>query len=317
MKRMICLFLALAMAFTLAACVSTEEPLVTTVTEVIVEIDEAVVPETTEATEPETTEAPAPVYELVEGALVDNEAVTFSVGAASSNDLAGMEMEVTCVNKTQEDLVFSWNNVSVCGYMYDPNWAVTVHPGETVESKVEIDTYVLETMDIHSVDEITFQLNVVSKEIWMDEPYVAEYFTIYPTGLSAETVVYPIREAVTSEQVLVDDETMTFIIEYVEADEFTYAVRCYIANKTAGTIMTNWENVTVNGEPVDPFWTALVAPGKSAYSQVLFNMSDLESVGVAEVEQIDFDLLAYDDADWSELVRITATYLPEEEAALG
>ena len=316
MKRMICLILALAMAFTLAACVSMEEPLVTTVTEATVEIDEAVAPETTEATEPETTEAPNTVMP-VETVLLDNESCTFSFGPTSVSEVAGMQVNVTCVNKTQEDLVFSWNNVSVCGYMYDPNWAVTVHPGETEVSKVEIDTYALETMDIHSVDEITFQLNVVSSENWMDAPYAVEYFTIYPTGLSAENVVYPIREAVTSEQVLVDDENMTFIIEYVEADAFTYAVRCYITNKTAGTIMANWENVTVNGEPVDPFWTALVAPGKSAYSQVLFNMSDLESVGAAEVEQIDFDLLAYNDADGSELVRITATYLPQEMAALG
>lgn len=317
MKRMICLILALAMIFTLAACGSQEDPVVTTATEVTVEVEEAVAPETTEATQPETTEATEIVYEVAEGALVDDENVTFSLGAVSSNDLAGMVLEVTCVNKTQEELVFSWTDVSVCGLMYDPNWAVNVPAGETLASQVEIDTYALETMDIHSADEITFQLNVISSENWMGAPYVAEYFTVYPTGLSAETVVYPIREAVVSEQILVDDENMTFIIEYVEADELTYQLRCYITNKTAETIMTNWENVTVNGESVDPFWTALVAPGKSAYAQVVFNMSDLESLGIEDVEQLDFDLFAYNYSDWTELVHITASYLPAEEEALG
>ena len=314
MKRMICLILALALVFTMAACGSKEEPVVTTATEVTVETDEAFAPETTEtteATEPETTEV------VVADALVDNENVTFIVGAATTNAMAGMEVEVTCVNKTQEKLVFSWNDVSVCGLMYDPCWAVTVPAGETLVSRVEIDTYTLETMGIRSVDEVTFQLNVVSSENWMDAPYVAEFFTIYPTGLNADTVVFPVREDLESQEVLVDDENMTFIIEYVEPLDLTYVVRCYIENKTDGTIMTNWENVTVNGEAVDPFWTVLVAPGKGAYAQVVFNQSDLKSVGVETVEQIDFDLLAYRYDDWSELVYITATYLPQEMVALG
>ena len=312
MKRMICLILALALVLTMAACGSKEVPVVTTATEATVEIDEAVAPETTEATEPETTE---PTMDLP--ALVSDENVTFTVDAVSNNAMAGMELEVTCVNKTQETLVFSWNNVSVCGLMYDPAWAVTVPAGETMTSRVEIDTYALETMGIRSVDEITFQLDVVSSENWMDAPYVAEYFTIYPTGLTADTVVFPVRDTLESEEVLVNDENMTFIIEYVEPQEQFYVVRCYIENKTDGTLMANWENVTVNGEEIDPFWTVLVAPGKGAYAQVVFNQSDLQTVGVETVEQIDFDLLAYRYDDWSELVAITATYLPQEMVALG
>ena len=264
MKRMICLILALAMIFTLTACGGKEESVVTTATEVNVEIDEAVTPaETTEEAVPETTEAPVTVYETDGTVLLDNAFCTFSVGAASSNDLAGMQLEVTCVNKTQEALDFSWNNVSVCGMMYDPMWAVTVPAGETLTSQVEIDTYALENMDIQAADEITFQLNVLSSENWMDAPYAEEYFTIYPTGLSADTVIYPVRENVVTETVLVDDENMTFIIEYVQQQDLYYVARCYIANKTQSTLMTSWENVNVNGQAVDPFWTALVAPGRA------------------------------------------------------
>ena len=314
MKRMICLILALALVFTMAACGSKEVPVVTTATEATVEIDEATAPEeTTEVTE--ATEITEPAMDLP--ALVNDENVTFIVGAVSNNAMAGMTLEVTCVNKTQETLVFSWNDVSVCGLMYDPAWAVTVPAGETVDSRVEIDTYALETMGIRSVDEITFKLDVVSSENWMDAPYVAEYFTIYPTGLSADTVVFPVRDTLESEEVLVDDENMTFIIEYVEPLDQTYLVRCYVENKTDATLMANWENVTVNGEEVDPFWSVVVAPGKGAYAQVVFNQSDLQSVGVTDVDQIDFDLLAYCYDDWTELTYITATYLPQELVALG
>ena len=318
MKRMICLILALAMIFTLTACGGKEESVVTTATEVNVEIDEAVTPaETTEEAVPETTEAPVTVYETDGTVLLDNAFCTFSVGAASSNDLAGMQLEVTCVNKTQEALDFSWNNVSVCGMMYDPMWAVTVPAGETLTSQVEIDTYALENMDIQAADEITFQLNVLSSENWMDAPYAEEYFTIYPTGLSADTVIYPVRENVVTETVLVDDENMTFIIEYVQQQDLYYVARCYIANKTQSTLMTSWENVNVNGQAVDPFWTALVAPGKSAYTEVKFADSDLKALGIETVDSITFDLTAYDDADWAELVKVPVSYVPVEEAALG
>ena len=318
MKRMICLVLALAMIFTLTACGGKEESVVTTATEVHVEIDEAVTPEeTTEEAVPETTEAPVTVFETDDTVLLDNAFCTFSVGAASSNDLAGMQLEVTCVNKTQEALDFSWDNVSVCGMMYDPMWAVTVPAGETLTSQVEIDTYALENMDVQAADEITFQLNVLSSENWMDAPYAEEYFTIYPTGLSADTVIYPVRENVVTETVLVDDENMTFIIEYVQRQDLYYVARCYIANKTQSTLMTSWENVSVNGQAVDPFWTALVAPGKSAYAEVKFADSDLKALGIEAVDSITFDLTAYDDADWTELVKVPVSYVPVEEAALG
>ena len=318
MKRMICLILALAMMVTLAACGGKEEPVVTTATEVTVELDEATAPEaTTEEVVPETTEAPVTVYDTTDKVLLDNEYCTFTVGAVSDNELAGMQLEVTCVNKTQESLDFSWNNVSVCGMMYDPMWTVTVPAGETVTGQVEIDTYALENMDIQAADEITFQLNVLSSENWMDAPYVQDYFTVYPTGLSADTVIYPVREEVASEKVLVDDENLTFIAEFVEEQALYYVVRCYIVNKTQETLMTTWENVMVNGLAVDPFWTALIAPGKSAYTQVQFVNSELQDLGIDTVEEIVFDLTAYSDADWTALVNQTVAYEPVEEVALG
>ena len=316
MKRMICLILALAMMLTLAACGGKEEPVVTTATEVTVEIDEAVATEATTEEVTEATEAPNTVMP-VETVLLDNEFCTFSVGPVSVNEMAGMQVNVTCVNKTQESLDFAWSNVSVCGMMYDPQWAVTVSAGETMESQVEIDTYALETMDVQSVDEITFQLSVTSSENWMDAPYVAEYFTIYPTGLNADTVIYPIREEVASEVVLVDDENLTFIAEFVEEQDLYYVVRCYMVNKTQETLMTSWENVTVNGLAVDPFWTTLIAPGKSAYAQVQFANSDLQALGIETVEEIAFNLMAYNEADWAELVNQAVTYQPVEEVALG
>lgn len=318
MKRMICLILALAMIFTFAACGGKEIPVVTTATEVVVEIDEATAPEdTTEEAVPETTEIPVTVYETEDTVLLDNEFCTFSVGSASENDLAGMQVQVTCVNKTEESLDFSWNNVSVCGVMYDPLWALTVPAGETVTGMVEIDTYALETMDIHAPDEITFQLSVRSTENWMDAPYGEGYFTIYPTGLNADTVIYPVREAVASEVVLVDNEDLTFIVEFVEEQDISYVVRCYIVNKTERTLMTSWENVKVNGQALDPFWTALTAPGKSAYAQVQFANSELQDLGIDTVEEITFNLMAYDYADWMEVLNLPSAYEPVEEIALG
>ena len=327
MKALICLILAFAMVFTLTACGGLDAPAATNATESIVEIAEAAAPETTEA-EPVTeaateasvpgeTDAPITVYEARENTVLDNEACTFSVGKIAVNELAGMQVEVTCTNKTQESLDFSWNDVSVCGLMYDPAWAVTVAAGETVTSQVEIDTYALETMGIQAADEITFLLRVASVENWMDAPYAEQTFTIYPTGLDSESVIYPVREPVASEVVLVDDEALTFIIEYVEQQALSYTVRCYAVNKTQEPMLVSWENVAVNGLAADPFWAAPIAAGKAVYSQVKFDNAELQGLGIEAVEEITFDLMCYDGIDWTELTKLPVSYQPVEEVALG
>ena len=131
----------------------------------------------TEGTEPtqEPTEPRVIPENLV---LVDTGNVTFTILKVENNAHMGMQLQVECVNNTDRTLMFSWDMVSVCGYMYDPFWAEEVAAGKTAVSTVDLDTYALGKMGIDSVDEITFTLRIYDSENWMDEPLVAEVFTV-------------------------------------------------------------------------------------------------------------------------------------------
>ena len=296
MKRMIGLILSIILLVSLAACGA--EPETTQAPETPTT---AVTGAPTEAPATEApTEPPVVITEMDmgEAVLVDVENCTFTVRLASANEHLGVTLDAVCANKTGQPLIFAWNTVSVCGFMYDPFWAQEVAAGETVNSTVYIATYQLEQYGITSVDEITFTLYIFDSEDFMAEPYVNDVFTIYPTGLTADTVVYPERAAVGGEQVVTDSDGVAFIIESFENDAGTCTLRCYLNNRTDAALMFAWEDVTVNGIAIDPMWAAEVAAGKQAYSEITFYSSQLEENGITDIGQIDFRLVVSDLEDW-------------------
>lgn len=296
MKRLILAALCLCMAVSLCACGPAETPDAT---------DAAPTPGPTSAPavsgEPTAapTEAPESGYTLSGLVLADNENCRFTVTDAQFNVHLGLQLSVLCENLSDRPLMFSWNNVSVCGYMYDPLWAEEVAAGKKVNSTIGIDTYALEQMEVSSVDEISFTLTVQDSEEFMNEPVVQENHTIYPTGKTAESAHFPEYRHKNGETVIVDNEDITFIIESVD-DELAdfYTLRCYMNNKTEKNLMLSWENVSVNGFMVNPFWACAVSAGKQAYTDIIFYRADLEEQDIEVVQEIEFNLLVSDSDDW-------------------
>lgn len=247
------------------------------------------------------TEAPteAADYTLSGLTLVDNDSCSFTVTGTEYNEHLGLQISVLCENKSDRPLMFSWNNTSVCGFMYDPMWAEEVAAGKKVNGVIGIDTYALEQMKVESVDEITFTLYVQDSEEFMNEPVVNESFTIYPTGKNADTAVFPEYQHTEGETVIVQNDDFTFIIQNVD-DELAdyYTLNCYISNNTGKNLMISWDNVSVNGFMVNPFWAISVAAGKQAYSEIIFFRSDLEKQDIEVVQNIEFNLLVSDSDDW-------------------
>ena len=298
MRRFFALLLCFVLLFTFTACGSSDAPAST----------EAAAAPTAPATEQAAptqaptevpTEAPAdPTAEMAAVTLLDNNDVTFTVTKAENSEHLGMMLHVNCVNKTDRTLIFSWDMVSVCGYMYDPLWSVEVAAGKSANSTVDLDTYALENMGITSVDEVTFTLRIFDSENWMEAPIVEDVFTIYPTGLTADTLVLPPRPETIGQSVAAEDENILFVIENVEESAAGYTLQVYMQNKSDRNLLYAWDLVSVNGMMIDPFWAMSVAAGKNACARITFHRSDLENSGIAGVTNIEFTLLVSDYDDW-------------------
>lgn len=296
MKRLLILVLCLCLALSLGACGKKPDPVPPTVPGLILN--------------PEPTEAPAPTEpapSLPEADLVPDDRCSFTVTGTEMNEHLGLQIHVLCENNSDRPLIFSWNNVSVCGFMYDPLWAQEVAPGKKANSTIGVDTYALEQIGINSVDEVSFTLTVRDSEEFMESAWVEEDYTLYPTGKNAETVKLPQYRHREKETVILDNEELTFIIYEVD-DELAdyYTLHCYAANRTGKNIMLFWEDVSVNGFMVNPFWSLSIADGKQAYSEIIFFRSELEAQDVEVVRDIEFRLQVSDSDDWS------ADYLYDE-----
>ena len=312
MKRIFCLLLCLSLLLSLAACGKQEsDP-----TEVVVQPAPTELP--TEAPAAAETEAPteapteSPVVSFETAELINNENLVFTVSEFVTSEHLGLEMKVYCENKTDKTVIFSLDGVSVCGIMYDPFWAEEVTGGSAVHSSVSFDTYQLEQMGITSVDEISFRLSVIDSDAWMDEPLADDHFTVYPTGLTAETVVYPEYRHKNGETVVLDNENLLFIIEKVDdAGDDLFSVSCYIANRTDKDLLLSWDGVSVNGMMVDPFWAAAVGAGKQLYTTVSFFRSDLEAQGIEDVREIVFTLTGIDYENFDTVLEENLTFQPK------
>lgn len=309
MKRFFTFLLCAALLLSLAACGSSDEPAPTDSATAAPTAAPTLAP-TDAPTEPAEETEPAQVLTPPENqVIVDNESATFILTSVEQSEHMGMQLHVQCVNKTDRALIFSWDMVSVCGYMYDPFWAEEVAAGKTANSTVDLDTYALENLGILSVDEVSFTLRIFDSEDWMEAPIVQEGFTIYPTGMDADTVRYPQREETAGQVVVVDDENVRFVIEWADGeDSETYTVYAYMENKTDKNLLFAWDLVSVNGIMADPFWATAVAAGKNNCAGIVFYRSDLESNGITEVSEIEFTLTVSDYDSWEEAMLLEGVY---------
>ena len=313
MKKILGLLLCAAILFSLTACGGSDTPAPTdAATAATVPTAAATFPEEVPATEAPTEPAliRIPLENVV---LVENNDVTFTVVKAENNAHLGMQLHVECVNKTDRALMFSWDMVSVCGYMYDPMWATEVAAGKSARSTVDLDTYALGKMGIDSVDEVTFTLRIYDSENWMDEPLVEDVFSVYPTGLNAETVPQLPQVFSDDHVVIADDENVRFVMEGVTGDSTSdYEVHVFLENKTDNNLLYAWDLVSVNGSMIDPFWGTSVGAGKRACCTITFFRSDLEENGITDVSNIEFTLTVSDYDNWEtgKLLEDTFTYNP-------
>lgn len=299
MKKLFALLLAAMMLLSLTACGGGESETNSTTGN---STTEEIINEATVDTATETTQAPTePEFEEI--VIVDNDDFTFSITGIGEDSFWGYTISVFVENKTDTEVIFSWNNVSVNGFMCDPFWAVSVPAGLKTNENISFFQEDFELNGITEVTDITFTLSTLDAETW-EESFSTDY-TLYPLGEDAVTEF--VREAVEGETVLFDNDSCAMIITGYEPNGFYgYTVNVYLENKTDATLMFSADGVSVNGFLCDPYWATVVAPGKKCNTTISWFTEDFENNGITEVETITFPITVYDDANWD------ADYLVDE-----
>ena len=158
-KNVLALLLACVMSFTLVACGGIETTQNAQSEEKILE---------------ESDQKPTEVKEKI---FVDDESCMFKISDIDPDDIWGYTLKADLENKTDKNLMFSFENVSVNGYMCDPFWATTVQGGKKAKSDISFSSDELSELGIETVEEIEFTLVVYDDDDWTAPHYVEETFT--------------------------------------------------------------------------------------------------------------------------------------------
>ncbi len=112
--------------------------------------------------------------------IVDNEYVTVTITGYDNDKIWGYTANLFIENKTDIDIMFSTDNVSINGYMVDSLFAEVVIAGKSAFSSISWSETNLEDNGIEEVEEIELSLRAYNVDDFMGDDLVNEVITLNP-----------------------------------------------------------------------------------------------------------------------------------------
>lgn len=299
-KKVLSAVLALALIFSFAACSSDSS-----------QETSSVKPSENTTTKPAPTTKPQEEPKFQETVLVDNDDLLFKITAIVNDPIWGYTLKAQMENRTDKDLMFSLNAVSVNGFMCDPFFAATVTAGMKANKDISFSKDDFKAIGIEAVTDVTFTLRVYDSDDVTDDEILEEVFVIYPMG-KENARDYPRQEQET-DIVLFENEDCAMIVTGFETGSiWGFQAQVYLVNKTDDTLMFSVGDAAINGFMCDPFFAQSVAPGKQCVTDISWTKDALQENGIDKVEKITLPIRVYDAENWLEdaLVNDTFTVTP-------
>lgn len=238
--------------------------------------------------------------------LVDTEDLYWAIKEVRADAAGDYCWEIYIENRTDKNLMFSLEKVSVNGVMCDPYWAEVVTAGRKGNCEIIWMRDSLDLCQIGDVAEVDFTLNVYNDDDYTEAPLLREPFTVYPLGGDKADSVYSERTPAASDTVLVDNDACEITVTGCDPDNtWGYAVHLYLRNKSDQDLIYSASGTEIGGIPCEAYWTEVVSAGRSAYSTILWDKAALKESGISEVKEISLPLLVFSDRD------ISAPYVDE------
>ena len=103
--------------------------------------------------------------------IIDNEHLTVTVIGYEKDDILGYSAKLYLVNKSDKNIMFSADEVSVNGYMIDPFFATSVLAGKCAFASITWFESALEENEISNVEEIEFKLRAYDNDNWFGDDF--------------------------------------------------------------------------------------------------------------------------------------------------
>ena len=149
---------------------------------------------------------PVPAFSQV---LIDNDDLYFAIKDVRSDAAYGYEWKVYVENRTDKNLMFSFEKVSVNDVMCDPFWAEVINAGKKGNCEITWMRDSLQEKQIGDVTRVDFTLNVYNNDDYTEAALMHDPFTVFPLG--EDKASSAVREPAATDHVLVDDDNCSVI----------------------------------------------------------------------------------------------------------
>ena len=208
----------------------------------------------------------------------------------------GYTWQVYVENRTDKNLMFSFERVAVNGVMCDPYWAEVIAAGKKGNCEIVWLRDSLDQRQITDVRKVEFTLNIYNDDIYTEAPLMHDSFTVYPLGHDETADKSVVRKLTLADQILVDNRDCTILVTGFEPDNsWGYVMNLYLVNKTDQDLVFNVDDSWINDNPCFTYWTEIVTAGNAAYSSILWEKADLEESEIQVVRKISLPMLVYSD----------------------
>lgn len=118
--------------------------------------------------------------QVSDNVIIDNDYVTVIVTGYEKDEIFGYTVKLFLVNKTDKNVMFSVDEVSVNGFMADPFYATSVSAGKCEFSSMSWSDTTFEENGITEVETIEFKFRAYDENNWSDGDFANETITLNP-----------------------------------------------------------------------------------------------------------------------------------------
>lgn len=243
---------------------------------------------------------------------VDNAECFIKITGIEPDNFWGYSLKAQLENKSEDKTyMFSLDTAAINGVECLSMFAVEVAPGKKANESISLMDDGFDQYGVGQYTDIELTFSVYDSNDWLADPVAVETVHVYPYGQEKATKF--VRKAQASDNVLVDNDSVTVIVTGYEQDEiWGYTVNLFLVNKTDHSVMFSADDASVNGFMADPFYATSVSAGKCAFSSMSWSDSTFAENGIQKVNEIEFTLRVHNADDWlsEDLVNEAITLKP-------